>query len=68
MCIRDSAKTAHISGTILLHAIIGKDGTVQNLQYISGPPLLMQSAMDAVKQWRYKPTLLNGEMCIRDST
>jgi protein TonB len=62
------AKTAHISGTILLHAIIGKDGTVQNLQYISGPPLLMQSAMDAVKQWRYKPTLLNGDPVDVDTT
>ena len=62
------AKTAHISGTILLHAIIGKDGTVQNLQYVSGPPLLMQSAMDAVKQWRYKPTLLNGDPVDVDTT
>ena len=62
------AKTAHISGTILLHAIIGKDGTVSNLQYISGPPLLMQSAMDAVKQWRYKPTLLNGDPVDVDTT
>ena len=50
------AKTAHISGTVVLHAIIAKDGTVQELQYVSGPPLLMKSAMDAVKQWRYKPT------------
>ena len=55
------AKTAHVSGTVLLHAIIGADGTVQDLTYISGPPLLMKSAMDAVRQWRYKPTLLNGE-------
>jgi protein TonB len=62
------AKTAHISGTVLLHAIIGKDGTVQDLQYISGPPLLMKSAMDAVRQWRYKPTLLNGEPVDVDTT
>jgi periplasmic protein TonB len=55
------AKTAHVSGTVLLHAIIGADGTVQDLTYINGPPLLMKSAMDAVRQWRYKPTLLNGE-------
>jgi protein TonB len=52
----------------LLHAIIGKDGTVQDLQYISGPPLLMKSAMDAVRQWRYKPTLLNGEPVDVDTT
>ncbi|HXN17087.1 MAG TPA: energy transducer TonB [Candidatus Binatus sp.] len=62
------AKTAHISGTVLLHAIIGKDGTVQDLQYISGPPLLMKSAMDAVRQWRYKPTLLNGDPVDVDTT
>lgn len=62
------AKTAHISGTVVLHCIIGQDGTVQNLQYISGPPLLMQSAMDAVRQWRYKPTLLNGEPVRVDTT
>jgi protein TonB len=55
------AKTAHVSGTVVLHAIIGKDGTIKELQYVSGPPLLMKSAMDAVKEWRYKPTLLNGE-------
>jgi TonB family protein len=54
------AKTAHIQGTVVLHAIIGKDGTVRELQFISGPPLLMRSAMDAVRQWRYQPTLLNG--------
>lgn len=55
------AKTAHIQGTVVLHAVIAKDGTVQELQYISGPPLLMRAAMDAVRQWRYQPTLLNGE-------
>jgi outer membrane biosynthesis protein TonB len=43
------AKSAHITGTVLLHAIIGKDGTVEDLQFVSGPPLLLKSAMDAVK-------------------
>lgn len=62
------AKTAHISGTIVLHAIIGADGTVQDLQYISGPPLLMRAAMDAVRQWRYKPTMLNNEPTAVDTT
>ncbi|HXZ12104.1 MAG TPA: energy transducer TonB [Candidatus Sulfotelmatobacter sp.] len=62
------AKTAHISGTVILHAIIGKDGSVQDLTYMSGPPLLMKSALDAVKQWRYKPTLLNGEPVEVDTT
>lgn len=62
------AKTAHIQGTIVLHAIIAKDGSVQEVQYISGPPLLMRSAMDAVKQWRYQPTTLNGEAVEVDTT
>ena len=62
------AKTAHISGTVILHAIIGKDGTVQNLTYESGPPLLMRAAMDAVRQWRYRPTMLNGDPVEVDTT
>jgi periplasmic protein TonB len=62
------AKTAHIQGTVILHAIIAKGGTVEELQYVSGPPLLMRAAMDAVKQWRYKPTLLNGEPVEVDTT
>ena len=55
------AKAARIQGTVVLHAIIAQDGTVQELKYVSGPPLLVQSAMDAVRQWRYQPTLLNGQ-------
>jgi protein TonB len=55
------ARQTRISGTVRLHAIIGKDGTVQQLTVESGHPLLVQSALDAVKQWRYQPTLLNGE-------
>ena len=62
------AKTAHVSGTVILHAIIAKDGTIQELQYVSGPPLLMKTAMDAVQQWRYKPTLLNGDPVEVDTT
>ncbi len=62
------AKTAHVQGTVILHAIIAKDGTVQELQYISGPALLMRSAMDAVRQWKYQPTLLNGEPVEVDTT
>lgn len=50
-----------ISGTVVLHAILAKDGTVLELQYISGPPELMSASMDAVRQWVYKPTLLNGQ-------
>jgi periplasmic protein TonB len=55
------ARQTRISGTVKLHAIIGKDGTVQSLQVVSGHPLLVQSALDAVRQWRYQPTLLNNE-------
>jgi len=62
------AKTAHVQGTVILHAIISKDGTVQELQYVSGPALLMRSAMDAVRQWKYQPTLLNGEPVEVDTT
>ena len=62
------AKTAHVSGTVVLHAVISKEGTIQELQYVSGPPLLMKAAMDAVKEWRYKPTTLNGEPVEVDTT
>lgn len=55
------AKQARIQGTVRLQAIIAKDGSVQELQVLSGPPLLVQAALDAVRQWRYSPTLLNGE-------
>jgi periplasmic protein TonB len=62
------AKTAHVSGTVILHAIIAKDGTIQELQYVSGPALLMKAAMDAVHEWRYQPTQLNGEPVEVDTT
>jgi protein TonB len=55
------AKQARISGVVRLDAIIGKDGTIQNLKVVSGHPLLVPAAMEAVKQWVYAPTLLNGE-------
>jgi len=55
------AKQARIQGVVKLNAIIGKDGTIQNLTAASGHPLLVPAALEAVKQWLYKPTLLNGE-------
>ncbi len=55
------AKQARISGTVRLQAVIAKDGSVVELQVLSGHPLLQQAALDAVRQWRYQPTLLNGE-------
>ena len=62
------ARAAHVQGTVVLHAIISKDGTVQQLQLVSGPPLLVNAAMDAVRQWRYSPTELNGEPVEVDTT
>ena len=55
------AKMARIQGTVRLEAVIAKDGTIQDLKVLSGHPLLVKAALDAVKQWRYQPTLLNGE-------
>ena len=52
---------AHVQGTVVLQAIMGKDGTVQDLKVLSGHPLLVRAALDAVKTWRYQPTLLNSE-------
>jgi protein TonB len=55
------AKMARIQGTVRLEAIISKDGTIQDLKVVSGHPLLVKSALEAVQRWRYQPTLLNGE-------
>jgi len=62
------ARQARIQGTVVLHAIIDKQGKVAQLEIVSGHPLLVQSAMDAVKQWRYKPTQLNGDPVEVDTT
>ncbi len=55
------AKMARIQGVVRLDAIISKDGTIQDLKVISGHPLLVRSALEAVQRWRYQPTLLNGD-------
>ena len=55
------ARQARIQGTVKLTAIIAKNGTIEKLEVVSGHPLLIPSALQAVKQWRYKPTLLNGQ-------
>jgi protein TonB len=62
------ARQTRVSGTVRLHAIISKEGSVQQLEVLSGHPLLVQSALDAVRQWRYRPTLLNGEPVEVDTT
>jgi periplasmic protein TonB len=55
------AKQARIAGAVVLQAEISKDGSIQNLHVISGHPMLVPSAIEAVKQWKYKPYILNGE-------
>src|SRR6476660_2494333 len=55
------ARQARIQGAVLLQAEISKDGAIQNLRLISGHPMLTSAAIEAVKQWRYKPYILNGE-------
>jgi protein TonB len=55
------ARQARISGSVVLQATISKSGTIENLHVISGHPMLIQAAMDAVRQWKYKPYLLNGD-------
>lgn len=62
------ARTAHIQGTVLLHAIIGENGNVCNLRVISGDPLLAASAMTAVRRWHYSPYKLNGQPVKVDTT
>ena len=63
------AKIARVQGPVVLAAVIGKDGTIQNLHVIStASPLLNQSALEAVKQWRYRPYILNGEPVEVDTT
>jgi protein TonB len=49
------------SGTVVLHAIISRDGRINALEVVSGSPFFVQAALDAVRQWRYRPTMLNGE-------
>lgn len=55
------ARQARIQGTVLLQAEISKEGSIINLQLISGHPMLAPAAIEAVKQWKYRPYLLNGE-------
>jgi len=62
------ARQARISGTVRLDAIIGRDGTVKQLTVLSGHPLLVPAALDAVRQWEYQPTTLNGEPVAVETT
>jgi periplasmic protein TonB len=62
------ARQARIQGKVQLHAIIDKEGHVSELQVVSGHPLLVKAALDAVQNWRYQPTILNGEPVEVDTT
>jgi TonB family protein len=62
------ARQTRVQGTVRLHAIIASDGSVEELEVISGHPLLIQSALDAVRKWRYAPTVLNGQPVEVDTT
>jgi protein TonB len=55
------AKSARVQGTVEFTAVISKDGNIENLQLVRGHPLLVNAAKEAVLQWKYKPTLLNGQ-------
>jgi len=55
------AMIAHQQGSVILEATIARDGSIENLRAVSGPPLLLGAAIDAVRQWRYRPYLLNNQ-------
>ncbi len=55
------AKQIHVQGAVEFTAVISKEGTIENLQLVRGHPILVAAARDAILQWRYKPTILNGE-------
>ena len=57
----DLARQAAVQGAVRLNIVIDKQGRVANISVISGHPLLIPAALDAVKQWEYQPTLLNGQ-------
>ncbi len=63
-----TAQQARVQGAVVLQAEISKDGAVEELRGISGHPLLIPAAIDAVKQWQYKPYLVNGEPVAMDTT
>ena len=55
------ARQARVEGTVVLRAMISREGLIENLQVLSGHPMLIRAAADAVRQWRYRPYQLNGE-------
>ena len=57
----EAARSMRLQGAVVLEALIGKDGAVKNLKVVTGHSMLAKAAVDAVRQWRYKPYLLNGQ-------
>jgi TonB family protein len=55
------AREKKVSGTVLLHVVLSREGYVEQINFVSGPPELMKASMNAVRQWKYQPTLLNGD-------
>ena len=55
------ARSAGVQGPVVLFAVISKAGTIDNLRVVSGHPMLVPAAIEAVRQWRYRPYILNGQ-------
>jgi TonB family protein len=64
----EEARAGHREGDVLVHVVLATDGTVKELDLVKGDPVLAKAALEAVKQWRYRPTLLNGKAVEVDST
>jgi protein TonB len=62
------ARAARVEGTVILAAVISKNGVIENLRVVSGPPMLQEAAMAAVEQWRYRPYMLNGDPVAVETT
>lgn len=63
-----AAREAHVTGEVVLHCTVGKDGAVHTLEYVSGPRILIAAAIDAARQWRYRPLLVNRQPLEVDTT
>jgi protein TonB len=56
-----AARQLRVQGKVVLRAVISREGAIENLQVVSGHPMLVRAAADAVRQWRYRPYMLNGD-------
>ena len=62
------ARQRHIAGTVILRVLIGVDGSVKQVEYVSGPDILVKATIDGVRQYKYKPTTENGQPVEVDTT